>query len=182
MNWQEFTVLNVNDDPANLYTISRMLKQAGFKVIEALSGAEALKMLVRKPDIILLDVFMPGMDGFEVARRIKKGPAFAHVPIIHVSATYRNTEAMVKGLNGGAESYLTLPLEPPVLVATIRTLLRARQAEKLAMEAARLGDHFQRHQGRYRAARSGRQRAARQRSLRRASPTKRRRGKVEKLL
>ena len=137
MNWQEFTVLNVNDDPANLYTISRMLKQAGFKVIEAFSGAEALQMLVRKPDIILLDVFMPGMDGFEVARRIKKDPAFAHVPIIHVSATYRNTEAMVKGLNGGAESYLTLPLEPPVLVATIRTLLRARQAEKLAMEAAR---------------------------------------------
>jgi len=123
------TILNVDDDEASRYAVSRILKQAGFEVLEAASGEEALRLVDRNPDLIILDVNLPDIDGFEVCRRIKSNPATDFIPILHLSATYQDSESRVKGLEGGADSYLTHPVEPLVLIASIRALLRIREGE-----------------------------------------------------
>lgn len=109
--------------------MSRILKQAGFEVLEAASGEEALRLATNHPDLIILDVKLPDIDGFEVCRRIKSNPATSLIPILHLSATYLDSESRVKGLEGGADSYLTHPVEPLVLIASIRALLRIREGE-----------------------------------------------------
>ena len=123
------TILNVDDNEAGRYAVSRILKQAGFEVLEAASGEEALRLIDRNPDLIILDVKLPDIDGFEVCRRIKSNPATDFIPILHLSATYHDSESRVKGLEGGADSYLTHPVEPLVLIASIRALLRIRKGE-----------------------------------------------------
>ena len=131
-------ILNVNDDMASLYTTTRTLKQAGFDVAEALSGQQALqKAFDLMPDLVILDVKLPDIDGFEVARRLKADRKTAVIPLVHLSATYRDTKAHVTGLESGAEGYLTMPVEPPVLIATIRTLLRSRVAEAQVVQAGK---------------------------------------------
>jgi DNA-binding response OmpR family regulator len=125
----KITILNVDDNEAGRYAVSRILKQAGFEVLEAASGEEALRLVDRNPDLIILDVKLPDIDGFEVCRRIKSNPATSLIPILHLSATYQDSESRVKGLEGGADSYLTHPIEPLVLIASIRALLRIREGE-----------------------------------------------------
>ena len=130
-------ILNVNDEEGMLYATSYTLRNGGFEVTEAATGAEALEKVRELPDLVLLDVKLPDIDGFQVCREIKKNPQTSMIPVIHLSATYRDTEAQVQGLEFGADAYLTYPVEPPVLVATIRSALRARRAEEEVIEAAR---------------------------------------------
>jgi len=92
----------------------------------------------QEPDLILLDVNLPDINGFEVCRRLKSEPSTQHIPILQISATYLDANSRAKGLNGGADSYLTQPVEPPVLTATIRSLLRMKQAEAELRETAEL--------------------------------------------
>ena len=135
---QNDIILNVNDDPASLYSISHILRRAGFNVVEAASGKETFNKLREvAPGLIILDVNLPDMDGFEVARKIKADPATTLIPIIHLSATYRDRDAKISGLDAGAVAYLTMPVDPPMLVATVRTLLKARAAEEHVIAAAR---------------------------------------------
>lgn len=104
--------------------------QAGFKVEEAASGEEALRLVGElKPALIVLDINLPGLNGFEVCQRMKQDPQTAGIVVLHVTASKTAPADMVQGLNGGADSYLTEPVEPAVLVATVRALLRARNAE-----------------------------------------------------
>jgi PAS domain S-box-containing protein len=133
----EFTVLNVDDEDASRYATSRVLRQAGFEVLEAANGAEALRLVKENPDLVVLDVHLPDMDGFEVCERIKADPATALIPVLHLSAIHLDDQFVVKGLEGGADGYLTHPLEPPVLIAYVKALLRARQAEAKVVAAAR---------------------------------------------
>ncbi|MEA2296696.1 MAG: hypothetical protein QOE86_4335 [Solirubrobacteraceae bacterium] len=115
-----------------------MLRRAGFAVREVSNGAEAVEAAQeRPPDIAVLDVRMPVVDGFEACRRMKEQPATANVPVLMLSATFLETEAQVEGLETGADAYLTQPVEAPVLAATIRALLRARRAESEVHVAAR---------------------------------------------
>ena len=130
------TILNVDDNEANRYAISRMLQRAGFAVTEAASGEEALQAVARRPDLVILDVNMPDLDGFEVCRRIKADPATASIPVLHMSASYILSEDKTRGLEEGADGYLIRPVEPPELLATVRALLRIRSAERWARRAA----------------------------------------------
>jgi PAS domain S-box-containing protein len=129
MDERILTVLNVDDYPAALYATSRVLRQAGFQVVEASTGAQALARAADAPDLIILDVNLPDVDGFEVARRLKADPATSGIPLLHMSAAYREPEHRAQGLEGGADAYLAQPVEPRELLATVRALLRVREAE-----------------------------------------------------
>jgi PAS domain S-box-containing protein len=129
------TVLNVDDYPAALYATTRLLRQAGFAVLEATTGADALARASETPDLIILDVNLPDVDGFEVCRRIKADPRTASIPVLQMSAAYRGSEHRAQGLEGGADAYLAQPVEPRELLATVRALLRVRQAENELRES-----------------------------------------------
>ncbi|MDP6546495.1 MAG: PAS domain S-box protein [Phycisphaerae bacterium] len=124
------TILNVDDEEASLYVTSKILRQAGFEVVEARTGAEALELAGQLPDAVVLDVNLPDIDGFEVCRRLREAPQTVRIPILHLSATYKDAGAKVKALGLGADGYLTQPVEPPVLIAYIRALIRTRKAEE----------------------------------------------------
>ena len=123
-------ILNVDDYPPGLYARTKILRQAGFEVIEATTGKETLRLVsAHKPAVVLLDVNLPDMHGFEVCRRIRADAALAATTILHISASSIEKQQQVHGLNTGADGYLIEPLDPSVLIATIRAYLRARQAE-----------------------------------------------------
>jgi PAS domain S-box-containing protein len=128
----KLTILNVDDHVPMRYVRSRILKQAGFDVDEAGSGREALERAsTGLHQLILLDVNLPDMSGFEVCRRIKGNPATSLTPVLHVSATCFGALDKVAGLDAGSVGYLTEPVEPEVLVATIKALLRERQDNQM---------------------------------------------------
>jgi PAS domain S-box-containing protein len=126
----EACILNVNDDEANRYAVTRMLQKAGFDVVEAVNGHDALERANAQPDLVILDVRLPDIDGFEVARRIRSNPATRLMPVLHLSANSMGVESRARGLESGADGYLTQPVESAELVATIRAILRARRAER----------------------------------------------------
>jgi DNA-binding response OmpR family regulator len=130
-------ILNVDDDEAGRYAVGRQLKQAGYDVIEAATGEHALAITVeRQPDLVLLDVRLPDIDGFEVCRRIRDNPKTAGIPVVQMSASYLDSSSQVKGLENGADAYLTEPTEPAILVATLKSVLRMRRAEQTVRESA----------------------------------------------
>lgn len=142
-------ILNVDDNDINRYAITRVLRNAGFEVLEAATGYEALVLVKQSPDIVLLDVKLPDISGFEVCQKIKENPATASIPVLHLSATYTSGDYVVRGLDFGADAYLTRPVESTVLIATIRALLRTRRAEEdakrardEAIQASRARDQF----------------------------------------
>lgn len=130
------TVLNVNDDDTARYVLSRILRRDGFRVVEAATGTDAVRLAHGLPDLIVLDVNLPDIDGFEVCRRIKADPATLAIPVLHVSASRVGTADKALGLEGGADGYLAQPVEPAELTATVRALLRLSRAEERARRAA----------------------------------------------
>lgn len=125
------TILVVDDNAAHRYATGRFLRAAGFAVREAATGQEALRQARLLPDVIVLDVNLPDIDGFEVCRTLRREAATARIPVIHLSATFLGTTDYVHGLNAGADGYLTHPVEPAVLVATVSAFVRARATEEL---------------------------------------------------
>ena len=121
-------ILAVDDNPSALYATSRVLRSAGYEVIEASTGAAALAAAPRA-DLVVLDVNLPDIDGFEVCRRLRARPETSQLPVLHLSATFTNSADFAQGFEAGADSYLTRPVEAPVLIATVRTLLFARHAD-----------------------------------------------------
>ena len=134
------TILTVDDNEATRYMVARMLRRAGFEVREATTGQEALRLTTEapaaQPDLVILDVRLPDVNGMEVCRRIKQHPATSTLPVLHLSASYTKGEDKAHGLDGGADGYLTHPVEAPELIATVNALLRARRAEERANAAA----------------------------------------------
>jgi PAS domain S-box-containing protein len=120
--------LAVDDNPAALYATTRVLRSAGYDVLQATTGGAALAA-APQADLVVLDINLPDMDGFEVCRRLRANAATAQLPVLHLSATFTQTTDFELGLEAGADSYLTRPVEAPVLLATVRTLLFARHAD-----------------------------------------------------
>jgi PAS domain S-box-containing protein len=123
------TILNVDDDETSRYMINVTLRHSGFDVWDANTGQDAINLAHKQPDLILLDINLPDMNGFEVCRRLKNDPQTSAIPILHLSASRIDTDAAVQGLEGGADGYLTHPIDSTVLVATINSILRAKRAE-----------------------------------------------------
>lgn len=123
------TVLNVDDTESARYAKTRLLTHAGFDVMEASTGAEALDIVRRRlPSLVLLDVNLPDMSGIEVCRIIKRD--HPQVLVLQTSAHFVSADHRVKGLEEGADAYLTQPAEPSEMIATVRALLRVRRAEE----------------------------------------------------
>ncbi len=131
------TILFVDDDDASRRLLSWVFRNEGFHVLEAASGAEALRLAADRPDLVILDVNLPDVNGFEVCRRLKAEPGTASTPVLHVSAVYVDSGDRSQGLESGADGYLVKPVEPREILATVRALLRIHAAEEAARAASR---------------------------------------------
>lgn len=140
MNSSQSSILVVDDRPANRYIVVHALKRAGFAVTEASTGKEALELANGLPKVIVLDVKLPDILGYEVCRRIKTNPQTSHIPILQLSAAFLSDESKVHALESGADSFLTQPVEPNVLVATVKSLVRLHDAES---QTRQLGQQWQ---------------------------------------
>jgi two-component system, NtrC family, sensor kinase len=131
------TILIVDDREENRYISSRILRSAGYTVVEATNGREALEKVLLNPALVILDIRLPDMVGYEVCRRIKANPQTANIPVLQISAVFTSSESRVQALESGVDAYLTQPIEPTVLIATVRALLRLREAEALSRRSAK---------------------------------------------
>src|SRR5438552_107201 len=126
----KITILNVDDDEAGRYAHSRILRKAGFMVEEAANGLDCLRIVKDlRPELVVLDINLPDVNGFDVCRRIKSDPTTSLIPVLHLSASFLDSGAKAEGLESGADAYLTEPVDARVLIATVHALLRAREAE-----------------------------------------------------
>ena len=119
-------ILVVDDTPSNVKLLADILQAKGYAVVTATNGAEALARTEREvPDLVLLDVMMPGMSGYDVCRKIRANPATAMLPVIMVTALDPAQER-VKGIDAGADDFLTKPIHQPEILARVRSLLRIK--------------------------------------------------------
>ena len=120
--WREphpATILVVDDRPANIQLLFEALKDTGYRTLAAVSGESAVRQAeLGRPDLILMDVLMPGIDGFEACRRLKSNPATRHIPVIFMTALHE-TDAKIKGFEAGGVDYLTKPLQHAEVLARI---------------------------------------------------------------
>ena len=126
-------ILVVDDTPANIKLFSDLLAAKGYQVCTAANGEDALAQLAReKPDLVLLDIMMPGLNGYEVCRRIRDNPATALLPVVLCTSLDPNQER-VKGIEAGADDFLSKPVNQPELFARVKSLLRIKglQDERL---------------------------------------------------
>lgn len=128
---EKATALIVDDNPTNLNVLFNSLSTAGFKVLVAQDGPSALQQAQQaRPDVILLDVMMPGMDGFETCNRLKHDAATAQVPVIFMTALHETSDK-IKGFQTGAVDYVTKPLQHEEVIARISTHLRLRRLQNI---------------------------------------------------
>jgi len=124
-------ILMVDDKPENLIALEAVLEDDTRELIKAYSGNEALKVLLKESvDLVLLDVQMPGMDGFEVAELMHSNQKIAKVPIIFVTAISKEKKYVVKGYEVGAVDYLFKPIEPIILKSKVKFFLELAQPKR----------------------------------------------------
>lgn len=130
------TILIVDDVPANVGVLLDVLHEAEFEIAVAESGESALEQVAwRAPDIILLDVVMPGIDGFETCRRLKQNEATAEIPVLFMTALSEPVDK-VRGFQAGAVDYVAKPLHPEEVLARVRAHLRLREQQQLLEQRA----------------------------------------------
>lgn len=123
-------ILNVDDNDASLYAKTRVLRRAGFEVVEANRGANVMPLVAtHQPDLVLLDVNLPDVSGYDLCRQIKSHPDHAATIVVQISASFVDRNDRMRGFEAGADSYFTEPMEPEELVANVAALLRIRQME-----------------------------------------------------
>ena len=133
-------ILVVDDLPENVRLLQAVLEPRGYTVVTAMSGAEALEQVASQPiDMVLLDVSMPGMDGFEVCRRLRAEPATSFLPIVMVTAS--GSEEKVAGIKAGADDFIPKPFDQDELLARVRSLLRIKgYHDTIVEQASRLAE------------------------------------------
>ena len=127
-------ILAIDDNPDNLVSLTAILR--GFlpdcHIRTALSGASGIeKARGFQPDTILLDIQMPGMDGFAVCQALKSDPATQHIPVIFLTAMSTDPASRIRGLEIGGDAFVAKPIEPGELMAQVRAMLRIKQAEDI---------------------------------------------------
>ena len=133
---RDIQLLIVDDNVATRYALRRRLESHGYQVLEAGTGSDGLALIASEPiDALILDVNLPDMSGFDIVRSLRAQAATALLPVIHVSAASIQTGDIITGLNAGADAYLIHPVDPDVLLATLRTLLRVRDTENALRES-----------------------------------------------
>ena len=134
-------ILVVDDTPQNVKLLADLLTVKGYTVVTAASGPEALKQLdAERPDLVLLDVVMPGMSGYEVCRKIRENPATAILPVV-MATSLDPAQERVKGIEAGADDFLSKPINQPELLARVRSLLRIKEMyDTIQGQAAQLAE------------------------------------------
>src|SRR5262245_37495973 len=136
------TVLIVDDEEVNVYALRIILESRGYRCLAASNGADALRLASDLlPDTILLDIHMPVMDGYEVCRRLKRDTRTIPIPILFLTARYRDQQEVIRGLDLGANDYVTKPFNPEELLARVAVMVRVRLAEE-AMRHASITDEL----------------------------------------
>ena len=133
---RDIRLLIVDDNVATRYALRRRLERHGYEVLEAGTGSEGLTLIASEAlDALILDVNLPDMSGFDIVRILRADAHTALLPVIHVSAASIQTGDIITGLDAGADAYLIHPVDPDVLLATLRTLLRVRDTENALRES-----------------------------------------------
>ena len=142
MNLSNYKILIVDDNATNVLLASKIVQKAGYKIDSASNGHEALQKVENdKPDLILLDIMMPGMDGYEVAQKIKENPETSDIVILFLTALDK-MENEIKGFSLGAGDYITKPFRPDVLLVHLKYhvsqihSMRIIEQQKKELEAA----------------------------------------------
>jgi diguanylate cyclase (GGDEF)-like protein len=134
--YKEAIVLIVDDNPTNLMVLSQMLKEVGLKVRVSTDGETAIEQIKEElPKLILLDIQMPGIDGFETCRRVKSSPSTSEIPLIFITANH-GTENIVKGLSLGAVDYILKPFQKEEVLARVQVHLRLHFLARKVQEQA----------------------------------------------
>jgi CheY-like chemotaxis protein/light-regulated signal transduction histidine kinase (bacteriophytochrome) len=129
-NPKNFVILVVDDNPTNIQLVCTSLKKAGYSLTFAFNGIDALNIIkTTSPDLILLDLFMPEMNGLQVCEIIKANPQYSQIPVIFLTAS-NNEEDLLNAFEIGAEDYLTKPVSQPELLARVKTHLQLKQQTK----------------------------------------------------
>ena len=126
----EHELLVIDDNPASRYATVRQLRSAGFRTREAATGSGGLAAADDTISAVVLDIHLPDIDGFDLCAILRSRPDTARLPVLHLTAAYVTDDDKVRGLDAGADAYLTHPVEPAVLVATVQALVRTRVAEE----------------------------------------------------
>ncbi|MEO6143654.1 MAG: response regulator [Dermatophilaceae bacterium] len=134
------TILAVDDLPQNIKLLDAVLSPRGFTVLSAASGEEALEVLATQvPDLVLLDILMPGLDGYETCRRIRSNPATSFLPVVMITAS--GDEQKLRATEAGADDFITKPFDQAELLARVRSLVRVkRYHDTITAQAAELTD------------------------------------------
>jgi len=136
MTLEQISVLVVDGRDASRYSTTHVLAEAGFKVSEATNGNDALEFARRLPTVIVLDVKLPDLPGYEVCRRIKSNAQTRQIPVLMLSSAFLDNESKLRALESGSDGYLVQPADPMLLVATVRSLAQLHRGEPLGHDAA----------------------------------------------
>ena len=122
----DVTILAVDDLPQNLRLLDAVLSPRGYRVLTAASGEEALAMLPTSgADLVLLDIVMPGMDGYEVCRRIRSSPGFEFLPVVMITAS--GEQEKIRAIEAGADDFVSKPFDQGELLARVASLARVKR-------------------------------------------------------
>src|SRR5688500_3271067 len=138
---QPLTVLNVHDNEAIRYARTRLLESEGYRVLEAATGSDALHLIqTERPPLVVLDVKLPDISGFDICQQIKEDRATADTCVIQISACYRSSDDRTRGLRYRADSYLREPVPQKEFLATVEVLLalytQEQELQRLVKEGA----------------------------------------------